>query len=208
MGFCFNGEGTDMKKSIIVLVISLSLISCTTPLRYTDKPLQPYDRDTQYRIDETYNGFIITIYYSRFQFYPELSALALACKSALTSIAYEHAQKMNRNIKPINEQRIKLSTGRNIAAGVTSCSANVQVEYQEYVPQKPVAPTPIAPSTGTTKLLTWDFSAAKSGPGDNYPNIATFKKGDKLTVLEQSGKWVKVRSENGQVGWIRSEVLE
>jgi hypothetical protein len=61
---------------------------------------------------------------------------------------------------------------------------------------------------GTTQILTWDFSVAKAGPGNNYPNIATFKKGDKLTILEKSGKWVKVRSENGQVGWVRSEVLE
>jgi len=63
-------------------------------------------------------------------------------------------------------------------------------------------------TSGTTQILTWDFSVAKAGPGDNYPVIATFRKGDKLTILEQSGKWVKVRSENNQVGWIRSEVLE
>jgi len=202
-----------MKNMMLVILISLGLISCTTPLRYTDKPLHPYDRDTQYRIDDVSNGFVITIYYSRFQFYPELSALALACKSALTSIAYEHAQKRNRNIKPINEQMIKLSTGRNIAAGVTSCSATVQAQYQEYVPEKPITSTPITPtsitpSSGTTKSLTWDYSVAKSGPGENYPVIATFRKGDKLTIVEQSGEWVKVRSENNQVGWIRSEVLE
>jgi hypothetical protein len=198
----------DMKNIMIVLVIGLSLISCTTPLKYTDKPLQPYDRDTQYRIDETSKGFVITIYYSRFQFYPELSAIALACKSALTSIAYEHAQRGNRGIKPINEQMIRISTGRNIAAGVTSCSATVQVEYEGYAPEKPITLTPITPSKGTTKILTWDFSVAKSGPGENYPVIATFRKGDNLTILEQSGGWVKVRSESGQVGWIRSEVLK
>jgi uncharacterized protein YgiM (DUF1202 family) len=63
-------------------------------------------------------------------------------------------------------------------------------------------------SSGTTRTFTWDFSVAKAGPGNNYPVIATFRKGDKLTILEQSGEWVKVRSENNQVGWIRSEVLE
>jgi uncharacterized protein YgiM (DUF1202 family) len=74
--------------------------------------------------------------------------------------------------------------------------------------EKPVTSTPITLSPGTTKIFTWDFSVAKAGPGENYPDIATFRKGDKLTILEQSGKWVKVRSENNQVGWIRSEVLE
>ena len=121
-----------MKNIMIVLVISLGLVSCTTPLRYTDEPLQPYDRDTQYRIDETYNGFAITIYHSRFQFYPDLTAITLACKGALTSIAYEYAQKQNRDIKPINEQMIKVSTGRKIGVGITSCSATVQVQYQEW----------------------------------------------------------------------------
>jgi hypothetical protein len=122
-----------MKKMMIVLVISLGLISCTTPMRYTDKPLQPYDRDTQYRIDEIGNGFVITIYYSRFQFYPDITALALTCKSTLTSMAYDYAQKKNRNIKPINEQMIKISTGRNIAARITSCSATVQCNTKKGV---------------------------------------------------------------------------
>ena len=67
---------------------------------------------------------------------------------------------------------------------------------------------PINLSAGTTVIFAWDFSVAKSGPGDNYPEIATFREGDKLTILEESGKWVKVRSENNQVGWVRSEVLE
>jgi len=75
-------------------------------------------------------------------------------------------------------------------------------------PGKPITSAPTTFPLGTTQILTWDFSVAKSGPGDNYPVIATFRKGDKLTIVEQSGEWVKVRSENGQVGWIRSEVLE
>ncbi len=61
---------------------------------------------------------------------------------------------------------------------------------------------------GSTTFLAFDFSVAESGPGDDYPEIVTFRKGDKLTILEESGKWVKVRSNNNQVGRIRSEVLE
>ncbi len=82
------------------------------------------------------------------------------------------------------------------------------VKRQEYVPEKPMASTPIIPSSGTTTPLAWDFSLAMSGPGNNYPVIATFRKGDRLTILEQSGEWVKVRSESDQVGWVRSEVFE
>ena len=79
---------------------------------------------------------------------------------------------------------------------------------QVTAPKKPITSTPITPSSGTTKILTWDFSVVKSGPGNNYPVITTVRKGDKLIMMEQSGEWVKVRLENGQEGWIRSEVLE
>jgi uncharacterized protein YgiM (DUF1202 family) len=75
-------------------------------------------------------------------------------------------------------------------------------------PEKPITSAPTTFSSGATKILTWDFSVAKSGPGDNYPEITAVRKGDKLTIVEQSGKWVKVRLENGREGWIRSEVLE
>ncbi len=82
------------------------------------------------------------------------------------------------------------------------------VKSQEYAPEKPITSAPTTFSSGTRKILTWDFSVAKSGPGNDYPVIATFRKGDKLTILEQSGEWVRVRSDNNQEGWISSEVLE
>jgi uncharacterized protein YraI len=82
------------------------------------------------------------------------------------------------------------------------------VNRQEYAPEKPITSAPTTFSSGTTKILTWDFSVVKSGPGNDYPVITTVQKGDKLTIVEQSGEWVKVRLENGQEGWIRSEVFE
>jgi len=75
-------------------------------------------------------------------------------------------------------------------------------------PEKPIRSTPIIPSSGTTIILTWDFATVWSGPGDNYPMITKARKGDKLIILKQSGKWVNVRLDNGEEGWIRSEVLE
>ena len=119
-----------MKKMVILGLGLLILVGCATPMSYTDKPLQPYDRDTQYRIDETEKGFVITIYYSRYQFYPETNIIAMACKSSLTSIAYEYAQNKNRDIKPINEQMIRISLAR-VGLGIGSCSATVPVQWQE-----------------------------------------------------------------------------
>ena len=89
-----------------------------------------YDQTTPYWADDLANGFRLTINYSRYQMIPESSALATACKQALTSIAYEFADSRKRQIKRIEEQRIKISFGRNGVSGITSCSATVPVEWQ------------------------------------------------------------------------------
>jgi Bacterial SH3 domain len=81
-------------------------------------------------------------------------------------------------------------------------------ESASTAPEKPITSNQVTPSLGTTKILTWDFSDVKSAPGNNFSSIATVRKGDKLTIMEQSGEWVRVRLENGREGWIRSEVLE
>ena len=90
----------------------------------------PYDKDTEYAVTSLPEGFSIAINYSRYQFVPESSAVATACKSALTSIAYEQADKQGRKINPLNEQRIRISMGRNGLSGITSCSASVVAEWQ------------------------------------------------------------------------------
>ena len=123
-------------------------------------------------------------------------------------MAYGHAQKQNRNIKPINEQMIKISTGRNIAAGITSCSATVEVQYQQDAPEKPTTSTPITPSMGIEKTVIWTSANIRSGAGDDYPVVTTVKQGDKLTVIGESRDWFNVRLENGQEGWISNRVVK
>jgi len=75
-------------------------------------------------------------------------------------------------------------------------------------PEKTITSAPTTFSLGTTKILIWDFSDVKSAPENNSSSIATVRKGDKLTIMEQSGEWVRVRLENDQERWIRSEGLE
>jgi hypothetical protein len=53
----------------------------------------------------------------------------VACKQAFTSLAYDLADQRGRKIVPINEQRIKMSFGRNGFSGTTSCSATAPVEW-------------------------------------------------------------------------------
>ena len=78
-------------KCLGIVMVSLLIGSCTTPMRQAGVQMIPYDRDTEYSITPRESDFAIAIYYSRYQFIPESNAVAVACKSALTSIAYEHA---------------------------------------------------------------------------------------------------------------------
>lgn len=80
-------------------------------------------------VDDKPDGFSLTINYSRYQFIPESDALAVACKQALTSIAHELGERKGRKIERIEEQRIRISFGRNGLSGITSCSATVPVVW-------------------------------------------------------------------------------
>lgn len=117
-----------MRFLFLVLVFIIS--GCATPVSHTNIPLATYDKDTEYGIEERPDGFGITVYYSRYQFIPESDAVAVACKSSLTSIAWEVSEKKGRQIEPINEQLIRISMGRNAISGITSCQAFTAVKWK------------------------------------------------------------------------------
>ncbi|WP_081859242.1 hypothetical protein [Desulfohalovibrio reitneri] len=119
-----------LHKTMLCVALAMLLASCATPVGYTNKPLQSYDKDTDYRIDEKDGGFTIVIYYSRYQFVPESDAVLESCKQQLMSIAHEHGESVGKSVLPINEQTIKVSMGRNGLTGITSCSAMGSVSYQ------------------------------------------------------------------------------
>jgi hypothetical protein len=114
-----------MTKLLLTLLLPLMLIvvGCATPVSHSNIPLSTYDKDTEYGVEDRPDGFAITVYYSRYQFIPESDAVAISCKSALTAIAWEVADRKGRKIDPLNEQRIRISMGRNGVTGITSCQA-------------------------------------------------------------------------------------
>ncbi|OOE93890.1 hypothetical protein BZG76_03950 [Salinivibrio sp. AR647] len=117
-------------RFLVLLIFSTLITGCATPVSHTNTPLSTYDKDTEYGIEEREGGFGITVYYSRYQFIPESDALATACKSQLTAIAWEHADNVGKEIVPVNEQRIRISMGRNGLSGITSCQANAIVKWK------------------------------------------------------------------------------
>lgn len=90
-----------------------------------------YDRDTSYRIDDTAFGFTVTVYYSRFQFIPESDVVKDAGRAAMLNIAHEVAESRGKMLRPIDEQRIQMSMGRNGFSGITSFSGSVTVVYAD-----------------------------------------------------------------------------
>ena len=118
------------RSTLVTLALMSLLFGCATATKQTDASMQTYDKDTEYALTLRPDGFSLAINYSRYQFIPESDAVATACKSALTAIAYELAEKQGRKIKQINEQRIRISMGRNGLTGITSCSALAVAEWQ------------------------------------------------------------------------------
>ena len=113
-----------------IALLNVLLFSCATPVSHTLQPMLKYDKDTEYAVENKDSGFAISVYYSRYQFIPESSAVATACKSMLTSIAYEISEKRGKKIYPINEQKIRISMGRNGLSGITSCQAYAIADFK------------------------------------------------------------------------------
>jgi len=120
------------KTRISLCLLPLTVAACTAgPVSYTDLPMTRYDPDTTYAVENSAQGFTLTIEYARYQFVPESRPVLSACKQALTALAYDLAEQRGRKILPINEQRIRTSFGRNAFGGMTLCSATVPVQWDE-----------------------------------------------------------------------------
>lgn len=117
-------------RILSLVIVALSVSGCATPVKQSTAPLSQYDKNTEYGIEARPDGFGVSVYYTRYQFIPESDAVAIACKQALTSIAWEHAEKQGKEILPINEQAIRLSMGRNGMSGITSCSAFATAKWK------------------------------------------------------------------------------
>ena len=135
--------------TILVLLMvgaTLGIIGCATPQKFSQKQFQPYglDKNTEFLVEPNESGYTVFVNYERYQFFPESNAVALACKSKITNIAYDYAKDNKISIEPIIEQRINLSMGRNGVTGITSCSAMVAVSHSGNVSAS-IFPQPVVP---------------------------------------------------------------
>lgn len=119
-----------MKSMTLVLSAALGLSGCTTPADVSRPLTEVADKNAHFTLKNTPTGFSVEVRYSRYQFVPEMSALLVTCRSLLTTRAYDEAKARGREIQPINEQEIRVSTGRNIVNARTKCRAFVEARWK------------------------------------------------------------------------------
>ncbi len=114
----------------LFLSATLTLAACTTPADVS-RPLDAgKGNDAKIKVADTPDGFTVDVRYSRYQLIPESSAVLVACRSIATARAFEEAKNRHREIEPINEQSIRISTGRNGLLGLTSCRAFAEARWK------------------------------------------------------------------------------
>lgn len=66
------------------------------------------------------------------------------------------------------------------------------------------SPAPASPSVGSSDTVVVNSRTlnVRSGPGTNYGVIFGVSKGVRLTVLERTRGWIRVKSPTGQIGWV------
>ena len=118
-------------RAALMLAVAASLLTGCTHAADVGHPLTDVaDRNAHFQIADTATGFTVEVRYSRYQFVPETSALLTACRSLVTSRAYDEAKRRGRAILPINEQTIRVSTGRNILNARTECRAFAEAQWE------------------------------------------------------------------------------
>ncbi len=114
----------------ITVAAALALAACTHPADVTRPTTELADKNAKFAVQDTPRGFTVDVRYSRYQFVPEASALIEACRSLVVARAQDEAKSRGREIVPLDLEAIRVSTGRNILGGRTSCRAFAEATYR------------------------------------------------------------------------------
>lgn len=119
-----------MNTKTLALSLTLALAACTHPADVSRPLTEVEDKNAHFAIEDTPTGFSVEVRYSRYQFVPETSALITACRQLATARAYDEAKRRGREIEQINEQTVRVSTGRNIIKARTACRAFAEATWK------------------------------------------------------------------------------
>jgi hypothetical protein len=112
-------------------VLLLLMVGCAAE-RYTPEEKMKLwsDGATEYAVEDTEDGFNLSLFHSRWQFFRSSAAIEKTGKEAMYAIADEVAAERKRPIGDISDRRIKSNMGRTFW-GTTSWAAMVRVLWKE-----------------------------------------------------------------------------
>ena len=96
---------------------------------YTGGQMSKYNDATSYHVTEIPNGMKLAVRVDKYQFFPSPLALKDEGMSALRFIAKEQAARRGHAIKPISDEDIMYSTGRNVLLGTLTWSGTAVVPF-------------------------------------------------------------------------------
>ena len=92
--------------------------------------MSTYDVSTEYSTEHVPDGFTLTVNY-RYQRFTILTSTAAAeCRTVVSNVTSNLADRWHRQIEPVDEQRIKLNTSRNWFGKVSACSATAPIVWK------------------------------------------------------------------------------
>lgn len=124
-----------MKSTMALAAIAcLAAAACTTPAPapapHAGLQMSTYDTDTEYTTTYTADGFTLLVNYRYEQFTVRSSTAAAQCKAALASVANSLAERRQRQIEPVTEQSIHLTTSKTWYGKVTACSITAPITWK------------------------------------------------------------------------------
>lgn len=114
----------------LLALVTFALAACTTPADVSRPLTEAADKNADFTVRDTPSGFTVEVKYSRYQMIPQTDALLATCRSLVTARAYDEAKLRGGEIQPINEQAVRVSTGRNIVNGRTACNAFAEATWK------------------------------------------------------------------------------
>lgn len=122
---------TTMKPTILAVGAVLALGACTTPADVSMPIGTGQNADAVVTVEDTARGFTVDVTYRRYQMIPETSAVLTTCRSTAMARVAEEARNRGREIQPLSEQDVRVSTGRNGLLGFTSCRAFAEAIWKQ-----------------------------------------------------------------------------
>jgi len=105
--------------------------------------------------------------------------------------------------------KLNLNAGYQLDCQI-KLAAETPLENPSPTDQEGNSSPPADSSPKTVKILATPngWLRVRQGPGTNYPEIAKVNSGEEFPLLEEKNGWLKIKTREGQEGWISSQYAQ